>query len=462
MEFSRELKSPDLLVRPVWQGEKGKLPAALQADFSGKLGEVYFIYPENGPEKRLALVGLGTEKDITVEKLRRAFGSLTKEAVKRKLKTVAIEFPQVSGMDEDSRLRGVIEGLLFANYGYSELKTEPFSPLKKVALLGISKSLFDKVAYYETLFEGVNFARDLVNGDADYVTPSFIAEAGKKLGAKVLDRAALKKEKMGLLLAVAQGSLHEPYLISLEYNGNPKSKERTVLIGKGVTYDTGGLNLKGTTMETMKADMGGAAAVMGAFMVAKKLKLKVNLSVVVPTAENAIGPGSFKPGSVYKSHSGKTVEIGNTDAEGRLILADAISWVKKHLKPTTIIDLATLTGAMRIALGSEALGLFSNSDALADSLITAGAETYERAYRFPLIEEYRESLNSDIADINNIGGREGGAITAALFIKDFIGDTPWAHLDIAPCAFFTEPKRYYPKYASGIGVRILIDYLRHL
>lgn len=463
MEFTRELKSHDLLVKPMWIGDKSKYPSALLKDFASKVGEVYFLYPDKGADKRIALVGLGSQKEVTVEKLRRAYGALIKEAVKRKLVAIAIEVPDIAGMGEETVLRGILEGMLFANYGYSKLKTNAFSSVEKVALLGISKSLFDKVAYYETLFEGVNLARDLVNGDADEVIPLHIAEVAKSLGpAKVLDRAALKKEKLGLLLAVAQGSAHEPYLISLDYNGNPKSKERTVLVGKGITYDTGGLNIKTTTMETMKADMGGAAAVLGAFLVAKKLKLKVNLSVVVPTAENAIGPGSFKPGSVYKSHSGRTVEIGNTDAEGRLILADAISWAKKHLNPTRIIDVATLTGAMRIAIGSEGMGLFSNNDALADSLIAAGADTFERAFRFPLIEEYRDSLNSDVADINNIGGREGGAITAALFIKEFVEETPWAHLDIAPCAYFTEARRYYPKYATGFGVRLLIEYLKHL
>lgn len=463
MEFIRVKKPSDLLVVPMWKGAKRKLSATLLKDFSGNVGEILIVYPEEGADKRVLYLGLGPEDEITTEKLRRAFGALVKEALKKEIETITVEMPTIGGLNEESALRGVVEGLLIANYGYSLLKSKEFKPIKRVALLGFSKSALDKIAFYEALFEGVNLARDLVNGDADEIIPEYLVEVAKKLGtAKILDKSALKKEKMGLMLAVGKASSHDPYLICLEYKGNPKSDDKTVLIGKGVTYDTGGLNMKLTNMETMKDDMGGAAAVLGTFLVAKKLKLKINLAVVVPTVENAIGPLSFKPGSVYKSHAGITVEIGNTDAEGRLILADAISWAKKNLKPTRIIDVATLTGAMQVAIGPEGMGLFSNDDALADSLITAGAETYERAFRFPLIEEYRENLKSDIADINNIGGRFGGAIIAALFIKEFVGDTSWAHLDIAPCASHKEGRRYYPKFATGVGVRLLVEYLRHL
>lgn len=461
--FVASVKSPDVEVVGIWKGGKAGLSPALAADFKGDLGEVQFCYPDK-TGGRLALVGLGEEKEATVERLRRAFGALAKAVLKKKLSTIEVTMPEVKGLSAEMTLKGVVEGILFANYQYTELKSKPFEPIKKIALKGATKALLQKAAYFETLFDAVNFARDLVNGDADHIIPEAIVKAAKTLGsAKVLDQAALKKEKMGLVLAVAKGAVHEPYLVALEYRGNPKSKETTVLIGKGVTYDTGGLNIKTSMMEAMKADMGGAAAVLGAFKAVKELKLKVNLAVVVPTVENAIGPLSYKPGSVYKSHSGKTVEIGNTDAEGRLILADAITWTKKHLNPTRIIDCATLTGAMRVAIGTEGMGLFSNNDALADSLITAGMETYERAYRFPLIEEYREQLNSDIADICNIGsGREGGAITAALFLQDFVGDTPWAHLDMAPSAFVPHERRYYPKFATGIGVRLLVEYLKHL
>ncbi|MCB1113207.1 MAG: leucyl aminopeptidase family protein [Chlamydiia bacterium] len=454
--FVSKVKNPDAEAIPVFKGDSAKVPESAQADFKGDVGEVLFLYPEK-TKTRLALVGLGDPEKVTKETLRRSYGALAKAAIKKKLKSLTIDPPKIDGLSQSQVIEGAAEGILFSNYHFGKYQQEPKGLLQEIGLKGVKPET-------ETLFQAVNFARDLVNGDADEITPDVLAKEAKKLGSgKVLNKAALKKEKMGLMLAVSKGSVHEPYLIALEYRGNPKSKEKICLIGKGVTYDTGGLNLKSVSMETMKADMGGAAAVLGAFKAAKELKLKVNLSVVVPTVENAIGSGSYKPGSVYPSHSGKSVEIGNTDAEGRLILADAISWAKKHVKPTQIIDCATLTGAMRVAIGDEGMGLFSNNDALADSLVNAGMETFERAFRFPLIEEYKEELKSDVADICNIGkGRLAGAITAALFLEAFIGDTPWAHLDMAPSAFITSEKRYYPKFATGIGVRLLVEYLRHV
>lgn len=265
---------------------------------------------------------------------------------------------------------------------------------------------------------------------------------------------------MGLLLAVGRGSDKEPLLTMLTYTGNPKSREHTILIGKGVTYDTGGLNVKPTgSMESMKCDMAGAATVLGVLATVAALGLKLNVTALVPATENAIGSKSFKPGDVYVSHNGKSIEIGNTDAEGRLILADALSYAVKHLKPTRMIDLATLTGAMDVALGSEATGLFSNDDKLAEQLHKAGESTFERVWRMPLFPEYRDQLRSDIADLKNIGTRSGGSITAAYFLKEFVDDIPWAHLDIASTAYLNESKRYHPKFGTGIGVRLITELL---
>ena len=230
-----------------------------------------------------------------------------------------------------------------------------------------------------------------------------------------------------------------------------------------MTYDTGGLNLKPTgSMETMKSDMGGAAAALSALSVAATLKLPLNVTVVVPSAENSIGSLSYKPGDVYTSYAGKTVEIGNTDAEGRLILADALAYISSKIKPSRIVDLATLTGAMEITFGGETIGVMSNNDDLVDSLIKSGNETFERLCRLPLHEEYKEQLKSDLADIKNIGGRSAGSITAALFLQEFVGNIPWAHLDIAGTAFYSEPRRYHPKHATGVGVRLLIEFLENL
>ncbi|MCB1135296.1 MAG: leucyl aminopeptidase, partial [Chlamydiia bacterium] len=257
-------------------------------------------------------------------------------------------------------------------------------------------------------------------------------------------------------------SCNEPAFIIMQHKGDPRSKDHTVIVGKGVTYDTGGLNLKPTgSMEDMKCDMSGAAVAFGTLYAAAKLGLKKNLSVVVAATENSIGSRSYKPGDVYSSYLGKTVEIGNTDAEGRLTLADALAYANKNLHPTRMIDLATLTGAMLIALGEEASGLMSNDDTLAEQLKQAGERTFERVWRLPLFDEYKDQLKSEIADISNIGGRHAGSITAGIFLKEFVGDTPWAHLDIAGTAYLSKARRYHPKNGTGIGVRLLIDYLEN-
>ncbi|MGE5196112.1 MAG: leucyl aminopeptidase family protein, partial [Anaerolineae bacterium] len=273
----------------------------------------------------------------------------------------------------------------------------------------------------------------------------------------------LEQEKMGLILAVNRGSNREPVLIILEYLGDEKSKERTAVIGKGITYDTGGLNIKPTgSMETMKSDMAGAAAVLGLIKAAIATGLKANIIGVIASTENAVGPLSYKPGDVYTSFSGKTVEISNTDAEGRLVLADAISYTQERLKPTRLIDLATLTGGILIALGEEAAGLFSNDDHLASELLAAGENTYERLWRFPLFNEYKEAVKSSIADLKNSGGRKASSITAAMFLQCFVKNIPWAHLDIAGTAYLTDARLYHPTPATGYGVRLLIDFFESL
>jgi leucyl aminopeptidase len=235
-------------------------------------------------------------------------------------------------------------------------------------------------------------------------------------------------------------------------------------VGKGITFDTGGLNLKvGVGIETMKSDMAGAAAVLGVLKAASELKLKRNIIGVIATAENAIGPSSIKPGDVVRGHCGLSVEINDTDAEGRLVLADALSYLQKHYRPSRIIDLATLTGGVVIALGEEASGLFSNDDGLCHSLMAAGSRTFERVWRLPLYPEYKEALKSGIADMRNAGGRKASACKGAIFLQQFVERSiPWAHLDIAGTAFLSEPKGYHTTAATGVGVRLLIDFLEML
>lgn len=476
----------DLLVIPIaksgnkiiWPSAADKLKKIAEnpikvGDFKAKEGEVSLEYVSNVQEPRLLLLGLGEAPEITTEKLRRSYAQAMKTAWRYKVKSMSVLIPDLPALSEESICRGVLEGLLLANYTFDCLKSEckdPYRPVEKIELITRFKDVLNYANKALTICEGVYLSRNLVNGNADDITPAYLAHLANSLETPqsrikttVFDKKRLEKERMGLLLAVNRGASSDPVLIISEYKGNPKSKEHIVLIGKGVTYDTGGLNLKPTgSMETMKCDMGGAAVVLATLKVASNLGLKKNITAIVPSTENAIGPKSYKPGDVYKSYSGKTVEITNTDAEGRLILADAISYAVQHLKPTVIIDIATLTGAIEIALGNEVTGFFSNQHALADMLMRAGSETFERVWQMPLYEEYRDAMRSEVADIKNQGGRPGGAITAAIFLQEFVGKVNWIHLDIAATACLSEAKRYHPRFGTGIGVRLLIELLEHL
>ena len=481
-------KTSDLLVIPLYKSQNVEWPLGIDekkmgidapikmGDFKGKEGETSLQYVSRGIEPRVLLLGLGDLDSVTVESLRRSFGAALKIAGQKHFGSLNILVPKVPALSDEEVLRGLAEGCLLTNYCFYGLKSQTKqeclpTQVKKVTLLTSSKNALKVIEKTLIICEGVYLARDLVNGNADDITPAYLASLAvnlsnqfPKIKTTCFDKKQLEKEKFGLILAVSRGSSHDPVLIVSEYKGNPKDKKSIILMGKGVTYDTGGLNLKPTgSMETMKCDMGGAAVVLGVLQVAAALGLKHNITVVIPAVENSISATSYKPGDVYKSYSGKTVEIGNTDAEGRLILADALSYAVKHLNPKEIIDVATLTGAIEIALGSECAGLFCNSDALADALLRAGSVTYERIWRMPIFEEYRDLLKSEIADIRNHGGRAGGAITAALFLKEFVPPAiPWAHLDIAGTAFFNEKKRYHPKSATGIGVRLLIEAIETL
>lgn len=481
-------KAADLLVVPFWKGKKhpeaaadvGSIRSQLSEplstnDFHGNEGEVIMHYASGQPEKRLALLGLGAEADLTIEKLRRAYAHITKVCGKKKLTSVNLMLPKCASMAEMESVRGVCEGLLLPNYAFSALKHDalkdgPSVLLEKATLIGATQRELALAKKCATICDSVYFARDLINGNADDVTPQHLAAVArglektcKHVRTTVFDKKRIEKEKMGLLLAVNRGSFRDPVFIIVEYRGNPKAADKTVIIGKGITFDTGGLLLKPRGgMETMKDDMSGAAAVLGVIHAAAALELPVNVTAVIPSTENSIGSKSYKPGDVYAAYSAKTVEIVDTDAEGRLVLADALAYAVKNLKPSRIIDLATLTGSIIRALGEEASGLMSNSDVVADLLLQAGSDTGERLWRMPLFEEYKDQLKSDIADIKNSGGMSAGASVAATFLKEFVGKTPWAHLDIAGTAYLSEAKRYSPKHGTGVGVRLLVAFLESL
>lgn len=487
MEFTSvsgidKCKKADLLVLPFWQGKDNAEPAAewgkladegkealKLGDFKGKEGEVQLIYSANRPEKRIAFIGLGEKKKHTTETLRRSYAALAKVCQAKKLKELNLLLPSHNA----DPTRGIAEGLLLPNYAFTKLKhddikNEPPILITKVNLVGADRHALTLAKKCADTFKGVYLARDLINDNADTVTPQYLAQTARDLAKKysnvkatVFDKKRLEKEKMGLILAVGRGAAVDPALILLEYKGNPKSKDHTVIVGKGIVYDTGGLNIKPVDgMVTMKGDMSGAAAVLGTICSLAEMGAPVNVTAVVTSAENSVSATSYKPGDVYVSYTGRTVEVMDTDAEGRLVLADALAYACKNLNPSRIIDLATLTGACAVALGDEAIGLMSNDDALAESLQQSGDATFERVWRLPLFEEYKDLLKSHIADTKNIGGRWGGASIAAVFLQGFVGEgIPWAHLDIAGKAFLPEAKRYLPKHGVGIGVRLLCDFL---
>ena len=467
----------DLLIVPIWEGgidPKGLNIHALLAtgDFKGKLGETAVLYPEKEKEPRLLVLGLGKEEKGTLESIRRGFSAAARFAQAKKVKTANVMLPRSSRLSPSDVTAAAAEGLFLTNYAFTELKgaslkDSPVVLLERLSFLDIDKSDLLRIERAKTVASGVYFARDLVNRNADDKSPAVFAQIALDLGKKypkihttVLDKEKLEKEKLGLILAVNRGSPQDPCLIVSSYTGNPGSKEHIVLLGKGIVFDTGGLNLKtGDGMQTMKCDLSGAATVQGNLQMAAALDLKVNVTAVTPVTENGIDGNSFKPGDVYRSHSGKTVEITSTDAEGRLVLADAMSYTLKHLKPTCMIDLASLTGAIVVALGEEISGLFTNDEHLYKDLMSASEKTGELLWRMPIHADYRDSIKSDFADMINTGGRDGGAIKAALFLQEFAGDVPWAHIDFAGCCFLSKPKHYNPTKGTGFGVRLLLDFL---
>ncbi len=481
-------KKADLLILPFWEGEKRAEPAFTMrqlaniadlpveaGDFRGKESETLVIYPARSAEKRMLLVGLGKRTKLSPETLRRSFATALRVSRRKKCKSLNLLLPNAE-MHKRNLCGAISEGLFLANYAFDLYKkpvknAEKETIIENCCFIGADKSCLEEITKNITLISAVELARDLINSNADDVNAQTLAQTAKDIAKEfsavkttVLGKKELEKEKMGLLLAVNRAAMQDPALIIIEYRGDPKSKDVTAIIGKGISFDTGGLNLKPTgSIETMKDDMSGAAAVLGTLRAAAALKLKKNVLGVIAAAENAMGPASYKPGDVYISHSGKSVEISNTDAEGRLVLADAFSYIQSNYSVNRMIDLATLTGAMVIALGEEVTGMFCNNDALAHALTEAGEKTFERLWRLPLYPEYKDALKSPIADMKNSGGRKAGSITAALFLQNFIKDgMPWAHLDIAGTSYLSElNKPYHPLHATGVGVRLLIEFLEH-
>ena len=468
-----QLPKSDLLVFPFWEkGESasdlgrfksGIEPILKSGDFKARNGETFLCYVEG---LRIALLGLGKKSDVNSESLRRAYSAAVRLAQLKNIKSA--QFVCIEG----NHTQAIFEGIFLSNYAYNKWKSDSFHEvcvplLETIGLIGTEavrhEALFREL---QVIVSSVHWVRDLVNGNADDKLDFVLHEiksifSGKKVRVEIFDKQKLEELQMGLILAVSRGAPTEPCLIQVSYEGNPGSPEHVVLVGKGVTYDTGGFSIKPTEgMLTMKCDMSGAAAVLGTVRAAAELGLKINVTALAPMAENSIDGKSYKLGDVYRSYSGRTVEINNTDAEGRLILADALAFAVKNLGPSCIVDVATLTGAAIIALGDDISALFSDDQKLCDQLLSSAATTGEALWRLPLVADYKDAYKSEIADTVNSGGREGGAIKAALFLQPFVGVVPWAHIDLAGPAYLNKPKHYNTSKATGYGVRLLLDFLR--
>ena len=442
-------------------------------DFVAKEGEVATLYPDPVVEDRLIAVGLGDRKKVTAESLRASFASVASRLSKKQVRSLSCILPCIESISHKILLKAVLQGLYLGSYAFNEYistkEDDALFGIREVAILTEHAPLFLEVEHeVHSVMSAVSLARDLVNRNADQITPEVFAEIARSLATDDLrvtvhGKEWIECEQMGLLLAVAQGARYEPRFVIIEWKGAPDVLDTTVLIGKGITFDSGGLDLKAeANMQTMKEDMAGAATTLAVMQAVRDLRLALNVTAVIPLCENAIGPYAFKPGDVIRARSGKTVEILSTDAEGRLILADALDYARSELQPSRIIDVATLTGSASVALGNDISVFFSNTDSLAYLLEHASHRSGDPVWRLPLYLPYEKLLDSDIADCKNVASRTGGAINAAVFLNSFVGNIPWAHFDIAGTAFLKEPFRYYGKGATGVPVRTLIEFFQSL
>lgn len=446
-------------------------------DFRGKEKQSVLIYSENN---RIILSGLGLRDDLTLEKVRKATARGVKKANKLKIKKIAIEILQDQTLEsveiEDISRAQTLSSLLalysFDKY-FTKKNSKDVSGIKEIVLFSQYNSLSKYCMEIESgiksgciIGEATNFARDLGNEPSNIIYPESLAKLALEKSRKsnytveILDKQKLTKLGMGGVLEVARGSDREPRFIILKYNGGKKNEKPYVLVGKGVTFDSGGISIKPSAgMALMKVDMGGGAAVLGVFEAISNLGINLNVVGLIPCVENMPSGKSFKPGDVIKAYNGMTIEVDNTDAEGRLILADALSYAS-IFNPEAVIDMATLTGASIIAIGNVASIIMGNDQKLTDKLIHAGKQTYDRVWQFPLWDEYDRMIDSEIADVKNTGkSRQAGTIMGGMFLKRFIGNYPWAHIDIAATAMRDSESDYDPKNATGSGVRLVTQFL---
>ena len=444
-------------------------------DMEGKLGKLSIIpMSEKKPVQRILLAGIGKKENITKDTIRFVSGKIAQKARELKLSEFSIISPPSFVTDSMSAVSQIVEGTKMALYKFEKFKTEKIENAPNLTII-VSKSnkISKAIKIAEIVADGAIFTKSIANLPPNECTPTTLANFAKSMSKKnkmkcnIISEPELKKKGFGGISAVGQGSNNQPKLIILEHNRGRKNEKPIVLVGKAVTFDTGGISLKpGAAMDEMKFDKCGGCTVLGIMKSISELKLPINVVGIVPSVENMPGGESYRPGDIIKLYSGKTAEILNTDAEGRLILADALSYGEKHYSPKAIIDFATLTGACIVALGTNVAAIVSNDEKLTKKINDSSKRTTEEVWELPLNQDYMDMIKSDVADMKNVGiGRAAGTITAAAFLKNAIEKTSWAHIDIAGVAWTqgaTKEKSYNPKGATGFGVRLILDYLQNL
>ena len=444
-------------------------------EFIGKNQQSVLIHTRGiVPAKRILFMGLGKKKEVTLDSIRQAMGSASKKARQTGAQTCSAPIMGTEALNSSASeiAQAMVEGAILGNYRFNYYRSDNGDGTKNIKSFTLLANNAKQVNAIKTgarrgeaSAQATSLARDLCNHPANIMTPTRVAQEAKKIADEgkvkltVLERKDQEKLGMGGLLGVSRGSQEAAKFLILEYSGGKKKDAPIVLVGKTVTFDSGGISLKPSeNMEQMKADMTGGAEVLGTVRAATRLGLPINLIGILPATENMPGGRATKPGDILHMLNGKTVEVQNTDAEGRLILADGLAYASR-LKPKCVVDIATLTGACIVALGQFAIGMLGNNDELKAELKKAGEQAGERVWEMPLWDEYFEQLKSDVADMRNIGGRGGGMITAGMFLSKFVGDYPWVHLDIASTDWSTSERPYIGKGPTAIGTRLLVQFL---
>ena len=444
-------------------------------DMNGESGKIIVVPTNNKtPAKRILLAGIGKKENITNDTIRFVSGKIAQKASEFKLKEFSIIAPPTHLIEPISAASQITEGCKMALYKFEKFKSKKEESSPDISIFVPKSNKISKaIKNSEIISDAVIFTKSIANLPPNECNPTTLATLAKGIAKKnkikcvVLSKNELKKKGFGGIVAVGQGSKNEPKLIILEHHGGPRNEKPIVLVGKAVTFDTGGISLKpGEKMDEMKFDKCGGCTVLGIMKGVSELKLPINLVGIVPSVENMPGGDSYRPGDIIKLYNGKTAEILNTDAEGRLILADALAFGEKYYSPKAIIDFATLTGACIVALGTNVAAIISNNEQLTQKIKDSSRRTTEEVWELPLNEDYMNMIKSDVADMKNIGiGRAAGTITAAAFLRNAIEETPWIHLDIAGVAWTqvaTKSKPYNPKGATGFGVRLILDYLQKM